>query len=57
MHIHVISDEGEAKFWLKPKVELSYQHNLKFVKINEIKKIIEENYDELQISWAKHFKS
>lgn len=57
MHVHVICDEGEAKFWLKPKVELSYQHKLNFVRINEIRKIIEENYDELKSAWSKHFRS
>jgi len=21
MHVHVVSDEGEAKFWLEPEIE------------------------------------
>ncbi len=30
-HIHIISANGEAKFWLKPKIELAknYSYSLK----------------------------
>lgn len=28
MHIHVTCNEGEAKFWLEPEVELAYKHKL-----------------------------
>jgi len=26
MHVHVISSEGEAKYWLEPEIELSKNH-------------------------------
>ena len=28
MHVHVNCDEGEAKFWLEPEIELAYNHKL-----------------------------
>jgi len=27
MHVHVVSDEGEAKFWLEPEIELAKNYN------------------------------
>ena len=27
-HIHVLSEEGEAKFWLKPQLELAKNYKL-----------------------------
>ncbi len=28
MHIHVVSNEGEAKYWIEPEVELARSHGL-----------------------------
>ena len=56
MHIHVISENGEAKFWLEPTVEVATQYGLKFHEIKELKKVTEENLDEIKESWRKHFR-
>jgi hypothetical protein len=55
MHVHVLCSDGEAKFWLEPKIELARQHNLKPKTIREIEKIIEERSDEIRKAWKKHF--
>ena len=42
MHVHVISPDGEAKFWLETEIELAVNKNLGATELNELKKIIEE---------------
>ena len=37
MHVHVISPEGEAKFWLEPKIELAVNQGLDATELNELK--------------------
>ena len=56
MHIHVYSEDGEAKFWLDPKIELAKNHKFSKYQLNEIKGILEEYYDEIKDSWRNHFK-
>jgi len=57
IHIHVISPDGEAKFWIEPEIELvkSIGFNQKQLKLLE--NIIKENRDEIRRSWRKHFGS
>ena len=57
MHIHVISPDGEAKFWIEPGIELvkSIGFNQKQIKLLE--NIIKENQDEIRSSLRKHFGS
>ncbi|KQC15076.1 MAG: hypothetical protein APR63_12815 [Desulfuromonas sp. SDB] len=54
-HIHVYHPDGEAKFWLEPDIELARNYKLTEKQLNEIKKIIEENLDEIKNSWKEHF--
>ncbi|MGC9367854.1 MAG: DUF4160 domain-containing protein [bacterium] len=55
IHIHVYHPDGEAKFWLEPNIELERNYKLSDKQLNEIKKIIEENEDEIKNSWKEHF--
>jgi hypothetical protein len=55
MHIHVLHQDGEAKFWLKPQIELARNHQLSHYHVNRIKLLIEEHYDEFVAAWQKHF--
>jgi hypothetical protein len=57
MHVHVISPDGEAKFWLEPKIELAVNKGIGANELNELKKIVEERLDEIRDSWQRHFKS
>ncbi len=54
MHIHVMCQNGEAKFWLSPKIELANNYELSKTQIKEIKNIIEENYDKFKDAWKNH---
>lgn len=55
MHVHVQSPDGEAKFWLEPEIELAINHNFSKKQLKELKRLIEVHYDELKVSWTRHF--
>ena len=55
MHVHVYCADGEAKFWLKPEVELARNFRLSRLQLKQLEEIIEERYDELTSAWQKHF--
>jgi hypothetical protein len=57
MHVHVISPDGEAKFWLEPKIELAANKGLGATELNELKQIVEERQNEIRTNWQRHFKS
>ncbi len=55
MHVHVISPDGEAKFWLEPQIELAVNKGISPTELNELKRIVEERQNEIRESWNKHF--
>ena len=55
-HIHVISPEGEAKFWLEPIVGLVESAGLSTKQLKELQGIVERRKDEIVRAWDKHFK-
>ena len=57
MHVHIISPDGEAKFWLDPKIELAVNKGLGSTELNELQKIVEERQNEIREHWRRHFKS
>lgn len=54
--MHVISPDGEAKFWLEPGIELAVNKGLGATELNELKKIVEERQDEIRNHWQRHFR-
>jgi uncharacterized protein DUF4160 len=55
MHVHAYCGDGEAKFWLEPKVELAYNHNLSRKQLGDIEGIVNEHYQEIVDAWRDHF--
>ena len=55
MHVHAICGDGEAKYWLKPDIELAKNHRLSRARLKEVERIIEEHYDEITSAWVAHF--
>ena len=55
MHVHVLSGDGEAKFWLKPEIELAKNYNYSRRQLKEIKSLIEAHYGKLTSSWEQRF--
>ena len=55
MHVHILSGDGEAKFWLEPEIELAKNFKYTRKQLKEIESLIEEHYHELCSAWQKHF--
>lgn len=55
IHVHVTSENGEAKFWIEPIVSLAVYHGLDSRRLNELQKIVEEHKHEIIKAWQKHF--
>lgn len=55
MHVHVISGDGEAKFWLE--LELANNHGYSRIQLKQIESIVETHSDEIFKAWRKHFSS
>lgn len=54
-HVHVISADGEAKFWLEPEVALAKNQGFRQHQLSEIESLIGDHYDELLSAWQRHF--
>ena len=57
MHVHALGAEGEAKFWLEPKIELARNYGLSERKVREALRLVEEHEDEIRKAWTEHFGS
>lgn len=57
MHVHVVSGEGEAKFWLEPDLELAKNYGYNRQQLKEIESLVEDHRDELVSAWKHHFGS
>ena len=55
IHVHVVSSEGEAKFWLDPEIELAKNYHFNRKQLKEIELLVEEHYDELVGKWREYF--
>ena len=55
MHIHVQCQNGEAKFWLEPTIELAQHTGLSRREINEALYLVQEHENEIRNAWLKHF--
>lgn len=57
LHIHVQSADGEAKFWVEPRIELARSHGLSDQDLRRVENLIEEREQEIRDAWASHFGS
>jgi hypothetical protein len=55
MHVHVLSPNGEAKFWIEPKVELAHSSGLMMRDVKMIQNIVEKKKHEIQKEWKSYF--
>jgi hypothetical protein len=55
VHVHALGAEGEARFWLEPKIELARNYGLSERKIREAIRLVEEHEDEIRKAWREHF--
>jgi len=55
IHIHVQSNNGEAKFWIEPAIRIAQNHGLSMRELNEAYSLIEEHQNEIRKAWQLHF--
>ena len=55
MHVHVHGPSGEAKFWLKPNVELAKSFGFSQREIGEALRLVQEHEHEIRTAWNRHF--
>lgn len=55
MHVHVQGQNGEAKFWLEPSIELSQHTGLSQREIGEALRLVQEHEHDIRSAWHKHF--
>jgi hypothetical protein len=57
MHVHVVSPDGEAKFWMEPIVALAAYTGLTQRQLRRLQRIVEERKSEISKAWKKHFQA
>lgn len=54
-HVHVHHEDGEAKFWLEPTVELAQNYGLNRRRITAAITLIRRHENEIRDAWQAHF--
>ena len=55
MHVHVQGQNGEAKFWLEPTIEVAQHVGLSPREIAEALRLVQEHENDIRSAWHKHF--
>ena len=56
IHVHVVSPNGEAKYWLEPTVSLATFEGLNATQLKRLQRMVEEHSDEIRTAWRRHFR-
>jgi hypothetical protein len=56
MHVHVVSPDGEAKFWLEPIVSLATFDGFGPHQLTRLQGVVEDRQDEIRKAWKAHFR-
>ena len=54
-HVHVQCGHGEAKFWLRPEVELARNEGLRKKDLGIVEDLIREYREDIERAWNEHF--
>ena len=57
LHIHVVSPDGEAKYWIEPAIELAKNYGYRDADLRRIKALIGEQEEVIRDAWKRHFRS
>jgi len=57
VHIHVSHPDGEAKFWLRPTIELTRNIALSSSTLKEAEWLVESRLQDIIDAWNSHFGS
>ena len=54
-HVHVRSGREEAKFWLRPDVQLARSDGMDARTLRELAQVISDHRPDLERAWHEHF--
>ncbi|MEL7100536.1 MAG: DUF4160 domain-containing protein [Pseudomonadota bacterium] len=57
VHIHVMKDNAEAKFWVEPEVRLDRSHGFDARTLRKLAAMVEENRTKITEAWHDHFRN
>ena len=55
--VHVAHPDGEAKFWLHPRVGLAVDIGLAPAQLRQAQVVVEAHFREIEDAWRRHFGS
>jgi hypothetical protein len=55
MHVHVVSPDGEAKFWLEPVIALAQNRGLTDQQLRDVQDLVEIHADRCRNNWKAYF--
>lgn len=55
IHIHVMGQNGEAKFWMEPAIELAQNYGFSRSEIGDALRMIQEHENDIRSAWQRHF--
>ena len=55
MHVHVLGQEGQAKTWIEPEIEVADEGGLGTRTLRVALDLIRERRDEISEAWRRHF--
>ena len=56
VHIHVMKDGAEAKFWVEPVVRVERSHGFDARILRKLVNVVETNRDLITEAWNEHFR-
>lgn len=56
MHVHVVSPDGEAKFWMEPIISLANYTGFNQRQLRRLQQLVEEHRSEIAKAWKEHFR-
>jgi len=54
-HVHVAHPDGQAKFWLEPRIKVASGTGLSPQQIKEAERIVRAHLEEIVDAWHRHF--
>lgn len=55
MHVHVMGQSCEAKFWLEPEIELSVNKGMSVALLKKAENLVIQRQEEIRNAWKRHF--
>lgn len=55
MHVHIVGQTGEAKFWIEPQIELATKYKLSNKELLKLEQSVKDHQYEIRTAWKKHF--